>query len=83
MSTLMRNAMDIGTFWLSLALRKSWDVDQIYWSQLHRINFGGDSGHPIEFIADPKVREGLEGFTEMKLKQYEKYYEESLENSEL
>lgn len=81
MSKLMRDAMEDGTFWLNIASRKSWDIDQIYWNQLDRIYLGQDSGERIELIVDSNIREGLGGFISMKMEQYENYHRERLEIS--
>lgn len=78
MSMRMREAMEDGTFWLNIASRKSWDVDQIYWDQLDRIHLGQDPGERLERIADSSIREGVGGFIDMKMEQYENYHVERL-----
>jgi hypothetical protein len=62
----MRESWDSGRFWFDYGIRKSLDVDDIYWSALHR---EGDC------VLDEEQQRKMERFVEAKkedLKAYDK-----------
>lgn len=73
LSSLMRNSWESGEFWFNIAARKSLDVDEIFYTQLDRLNFGGKAG--IDLL-DDGVRAGMESLVEVKMKQNEAYDKE-------
>ncbi|KAF2494171.1 phosphotransferase enzyme family protein-like protein [Lophium mytilinum] len=64
LSTRMRGSWDSGRFWFDYGIRKSFDVDAIYWAALHR---------PGDDVLDKETREEMEQFADMKMEQLKAY----------
>jgi hypothetical protein len=69
-STKMRESWTSGRFWFDYGIRKSLDVDGIYWSALHR---EGDD------VLDGEQQSNMEEFVEMKMKNLKAYDKECKE----
>jgi hypothetical protein len=70
LSSLMRDSWQSGDFWFNFAARKSLDVDAIFYTQLDRVNFGGNAG--VDLL-DDDIQAGIESFVQMKIEQKQKY----------
>lgn len=62
----MRNLWDSGRFWFNIALRSSFDVDEIYWGTLY------SKGLSEAILVGATLR-GKEGFVERKMDQFKGY----------
>lgn len=63
----MRDAWETGRFWFDYRIRKSFDVDAVYWGALHK---DGDEAMNEEVTAD------MENSVEVKMGQLKEYDEE-------
>jgi aminoglycoside phosphotransferase (APT) family kinase protein len=70
LSTQMRESWKSGRFWFDYGIRKSLDVDDIYWSALHR---EGDD------VLDEEQQRKLEELVEMKMEDLQAYDKECKE----
>jgi aminoglycoside phosphotransferase (APT) family kinase protein len=70
LSTEMRESWRTGRFWFDYGIRKSMDVDEIYWSALHR---EGDD------VLDEEQQRKMEEFIETKMKDLQAYDKECKE----
>ena len=69
LSEKMWEAWKSGRFWFDYGLRKSFDVDAVYWSALHR---EGDNGEAEEEDGEIK-RVEVEAFVKLKMEQLKAY----------
>ncbi|KAI9704074.1 MAG: hypothetical protein M1836_006935 [Candelina mexicana] len=69
LSTRMRDSWRTGRFWFDYGIRKSFDVDAVYWAALHEGSVSVDS-------LDDETRAGMESIKQMKMKQLKAYKEE-------
>ena len=69
LSTRMRDSWTTGRFWFDYGIRKSFDVDAVYWAALH------DSSASVESLND-ESRAEMESIKQMKMEQLEAYKEE-------
>ncbi len=67
LSTRMRDSWKTGRFWFDYGIRKSFDVDAVYWAALHK---DGDD------VLDDETREEMERLVELKMEQLKAYDEE-------
>ncbi|KAF2865013.1 kinase-like domain-containing protein [Massariosphaeria phaeospora] len=65
LSEEMRDSWATGRFWFDYGIRKSFDVDAVYWAALHR---EGDD----DFLRN-EMKEEMETFVEMKMEQLKAY----------
>jgi hypothetical protein len=70
LSTRMRESWESGRFWFDFGIRKSLDVDDVYWGALHR---EGDD------VLDEVQQKDMEEFVEMKMKEVRVYDRECKE----
>ncbi|KAH9861673.1 hypothetical protein J1614_011426 [Plenodomus biglobosus] len=64
LSTQMRESWKSGQFWADYGIRKSLDVDDIFWGAIHR---EGDE------VLDEEQQRAMEGFVETRMKDLEAY----------
>ncbi|CZR69523.1 uncharacterized protein PAC_19423 [Phialocephala subalpina] len=69
LSTRMRDSWRTNRFWFNYGIRKSFDVDAVYWAVLHDGSAGVDS-------LDDEVRAEMESIKQMKMEQLKAYKEE-------
>lgn len=69
LSTKMRESWRTGRFWFDYGIRKSFDVDAIYWAALHDGSDGVD-------LLDAEARVEMESIKQMKMEQLKAYKEE-------
>jgi hypothetical protein len=69
LSTLMRDSWRTGRFWFDYGIRKSFDVDAVYWAALH------DGSPGIESL-DDEARAEMESIRQTKMEQLKAYKEE-------
>ncbi|KAH4220692.1 hypothetical protein HBI24_152420 [Parastagonospora nodorum] len=67
LSVLMRDSWDSGRFWFDYGIRKSFDVDAVYWAALHK------DGHDELDELDDKTKEEMEKLVDMKMDQLKAY----------
>lgn len=71
LSTRMRESWTEGRFWFNYAARKSFELDAVYWAQLHD---GGASADLFE----ASVRAEMQQFSKTKMEQLKAYKEECI-----
>jgi aminoglycoside phosphotransferase (APT) family kinase protein len=64
LSDRMRESWATGRFWFDYGMRKSFDVDAVYWAALHK---EGDD------VLDERMEEEIEKFVDMKMEQLRAY----------
>jgi hypothetical protein len=64
LSDRMRQSWATGRFWFDYGIRKSFDVDAVYWAALHK---EGDD------VLDERMEEEIERFVDMKMEQLRAY----------
>ena len=69
LSTRMRDSWRTGRFWFNYGIRKSFDIDAVYWAALHDGRVGVDS-------LDNEARTEMESMRQMKMEQLKAYKEE-------
>lgn len=69
LSTRMRDSWTTRRFWFDYGIRKSFDVDAVYWAALHDGSAGIDS-------LDDEARAEMESMKQMKMEQLKAYKEE-------
>ncbi|KAL2023137.1 hypothetical protein VTK56DRAFT_3743 [Thermocarpiscus australiensis] len=69
LSCRMRDSWRSGRFWFDYAIRKSFDLDGVYWAALH------DGADGVELL-DSDAKAEIESFTKMKMEQLDAYDEE-------
>ena len=69
LSTRMRDSWRTGRFWFDYGIRKSFDVDAVYWAALHDASAGVD-------LLDDEARAEMESIKQMKMEQLKVYKEE-------
>ena len=69
LSTRMRDSWRTGRFWFDYRIRKSFDVDAVYWAALH------DGSDGINSL-DNEARAEMESIRQMKMEQLKAYKEE-------
>ncbi|WEW60250.1 hypothetical protein PRK78_005735 [Emydomyces testavorans] len=69
LSTRMRDSWRSKHFWFNYGIRKSLDIDAVYWATLHDDAFGVES-------LDDKARAEMESMKELKMEQLKAYKEE-------
>ncbi|KAL9626481.1 MAG: hypothetical protein Q9164_007871, partial [Protoblastenia rupestris] len=69
LSTRMRDSWRTGRFWFDYGIRKSLDVDAVYWAALHK----GSTG--VDWLQDETLAE-MESLGQMKMEQLKAYKEE-------
>ncbi|PSS23204.1 hypothetical protein M430DRAFT_64856 [Amorphotheca resinae ATCC 22711] len=69
LSTKMRDSWRTGRFWFDYGIRKSFDIDAVYWAALHDGSIGVDS-------LDDEARAEMESLKQMKMEQLKAYKEE-------
>ncbi|KAL8939465.1 MAG: hypothetical protein Q9211_002734 [Gyalolechia sp. 1 TL-2023] len=69
LSTRMRDSWSTGRFWFDYGIRKSFDVDAVYWAGLHTDNAG------VNWLEDETLAE-MESIEQMKMEQLKAYKEE-------
>jgi hypothetical protein len=67
LSVRMRDSWDSGRFWFDYGIRKSFDVDAVYWAALHQ------DGHDELDELDDKTKEEMEKLVDMKMDQLKAY----------
>ena len=67
LSDRMRDSWATGRFWFDYGMRKSFDIDAVYWEALHK---EGDD------VLDEKMEEEIEKFADQKMEQLKAYDEE-------
>jgi len=70
LSARMRESWESGQFWFDFGIRKTLDVDEVYWGALHK---KGDE------VLDEEEQKDLEKFTEQKMKDVREYDKECKE----
>ena len=68
LSTRMRDSWRTGRFWFDYGIRKSFDVDAVYWAALH------DGSDGINSL-DNEARAEMESIRQMKMEQLKAYKE--------
>ncbi|KIW54626.1 hypothetical protein PV05_06975 [Exophiala xenobiotica] len=71
LATRMRDSWETGRFWFDYAIRKSFDLDVVYWTALRR----HDDDDKVVSLED-EMRSELESFLETKMEQLRAYKEE-------
>ncbi|TAQ85118.1 hypothetical protein B7494_g6545 [Chlorociboria aeruginascens] len=69
LSTRMRDSWVTGRFWFDYGIRKSFDIDAVYWAALH------DGSVGVDWL-DDEARAELELIKQMKIEQLKAYNEE-------
>jgi hypothetical protein len=69
LSTRMRDSWRTGRFWFDYGIRKSFEVDAVYWTALHDGSIGVD-------WLDDEARAEMESIKQMKIEQLNAYKEE-------
>jgi hypothetical protein len=64
LSVRMRDSWATGRFWFDYGIRKSFDIDEVYWAALHE---DGDD------VLDEKMREEMEKLVDLKMDQKKAY----------
>jgi hypothetical protein len=64
LSVQMRDSWTTGRFWFDYGIRKSFDIDAVYWAALHK---DGDD------VLDDKMREEMEKLVDLKMDQLKAY----------
>jgi hypothetical protein len=64
LSVRMRDFWVTGRFWFDYGIRKSFDIDAVYWAALHK---DGDD------VLDVKIREEMEKLVDLKMDQLKAY----------
>jgi hypothetical protein len=64
LSVRMRDSWATGRFWVDYGIRKSLDIDEVYWAALHE---EGDD------VLDDEMRKKMEKFVDMKMEQLRAY----------
>jgi len=64
LSERMREAWESKRFWFNYGIRKSFDIDAVYWAALHEV---GDED------IDDETRGEMERFADMKMEQLKQY----------
>ncbi|KAF2757169.1 phosphotransferase enzyme family protein-like protein [Pseudovirgaria hyperparasitica] len=68
LSERMRESWATGRFWFDYGIRKSFDVDAVYWAALHK---EGDDDDDV--LGDESMRAEMERFVDVKMEQLEAY----------
>jgi aminoglycoside phosphotransferase (APT) family kinase protein len=71
LSARMRHSWETKQFWFDYAARKGFDVDTIYWYELHR----EEDGNGLNLL-DSETQKEIEPFVERKMQQLRQYKEE-------
>ena len=69
--TRMRESWESGRFWFDYAIRKSFELDIVYWSTLHDHNIGTDVK-----LLDDHTYEEMQSFVQKKMEQLKAYKQE-------
>ncbi|KAL9114568.1 MAG: hypothetical protein Q9187_007447 [Circinaria calcarea] len=69
LSARMRDSWRTGCFWFDYGIRKSFDIDAVYWAALHDGRTGVD-------LLDDKARAQMESTIELKMEQLKAYKEQ-------
>ncbi|KAI9844999.1 MAG: hypothetical protein M1837_005143 [Sclerophora amabilis] len=69
LSARMRDSWKTGRFWFNYGIRKSFDVDAVYWAALH-------DGSPGVESLDKEARAEMESISQMKMEMLKEYEEE-------
>jgi Phosphotransferase enzyme family len=69
LSTRMRDSWRTGRFWFDYGIRKSFDVDAVYWAALHK------GGAGVDWLEE-ETRAEMESIGQMKMEQLKAYKEE-------
>jgi hypothetical protein len=64
LSVRMRESWASGRFWFDYGIRKSFDIDAVYWAALHK---NGDD------VLDEETREDMEKLVDLKMEQLKAY----------